>query len=74
MNNHWIAPTSVPRTVFLDGRAECHVCGAHVRPSMATKAFVRIVVASTATAWCSVCTMTTEYDLEPCRGVIPLDA
>jgi hypothetical protein len=41
---------------------------------MATKAFVRISSASTATAWCSVCTMTTDYDLEPCRGVIPLDA
>ena len=68
MNYHWTVPTSVARATFLDGRAECQKCGAHVRPSMETSAFVRISSASTGTAWCSVCCTRTEYDLEPRRA------
>ena len=71
MNNHSIAPTSVPQSFFLDGRAECGECGAHVRPSTATRALVRISNPPRGTAWCSVCCTTTDYELES-RPVVQL--
>jgi len=68
MNNYWTKPTSVLRGLFLDGHAECRTCHAHVRPSMVTSAFVRRATASKASAWCPVCSTTTDYDLEPRRA------
>lgn len=65
MNNYWIRPTPVLRTLFLDGHAECRKCQAHVRPNPVTSAFVRRATASTASAWCNVCSTTTDYRLEP---------
>lgn len=67
MDNYWVRPTTVQRTIFLDGQALCRKCKAHVRPSKAESAFVRLSGASTAIAWCSVCTTTTNFDLEPRR-------
>jgi len=65
MNNYWTRPTPVLRSLFLGDQAECRTCHAHVRPSIVTRAFVRKASASTASAWCTVCSTTTEYDLEP---------
>jgi hypothetical protein len=65
MNERWIPPVSVKRTVFLAGHAECTTCRAHVRPTPAAIALARVVTAKKATAWCSVCCTPTTYDLDP---------
>ena len=65
MNNYWVRPTPVQRSLFLDGQAECRTCRAHVRPTMVTSAFVRKASASAASAWCDVCSTTTDNHLEP---------
>ena len=65
MNTYKLAPTPVLRTLFLDGHAECQKCRAHVRPSMAMTALVRVSNVPTATAHCSVCSTLNDYVLEP---------
>lgn len=65
MNNHITTSITVPRSVFLEGHAECQRCQAHVRPSTTTSAFVRLAQASMASAWCTVCCSTTSYILQP---------
>jgi hypothetical protein len=69
MTTYFITPVSVTRSLFLEGLAECATCGAHVQPSAITRAFVRRIAASSASAWCAVCCNTTDYRLEPRRVV-----
>jgi hypothetical protein len=61
----------VPRSLFLEGHAECRTCGAHVRPTAQTSAYVRAAGAPTAIAWCSVCCATNVYSLDPQAGIAP---
>jgi hypothetical protein len=69
MTTYFITPLSVTRSHFLDGLAECATCGAHVRPSLTTSTFVRRFMPSSAKAFCTICSTTTDYQLEPRRVV-----
>jgi hypothetical protein len=52
---------SRPQRVFADNRAECRLCGAHVR--------INYRNAKSAAAWCSVCCTTSVYNLAPTHTV-----
>ena len=57
----------ISRAVFADGRAECVICGAYVRPasSMSQRLIRRAFGRDAAVGECAVCLMVTYFALTP---------